>query len=222
MGKFKRVVNDSYLKNHYQKISELEDQTAGWAYHGWQHVNNVAILAEQIMEALNYPANLIEETKIAALLHDAGALRGKAGHAERGAIFAKDYLKQAEINLLNQEQLLQAIQQHSDGFTTQNDLAVILMVADKLDITKSRVAKAGYQVTGMRQLQYIQGIDVNISNQKGEIIFQCEPQIDIVELNQFYFMEKVGKSIWGLASYFDIDITVILNNQKWSLMEKLR
>ncbi len=82
---------------------------------------------------LNYNEDLIYSTKIASILHDTGALQGKDGHAFRSYEFAKKYFEDNNINLKNQEQVLEAIKIHSDGFDTDNVIALCLILADKLD-----------------------------------------------------------------------------------------
>ena len=52
----------------------------------------MAHIAEEILTKLNYPKDIIEGTKVAAILHDTGSILGKKNHAERSYMFAKDYL----------------------------------------------------------------------------------------------------------------------------------
>ena len=70
-----------YFNEIYRKIHEYEDAEGGYAYHDYNHVNNVANYCEKILKALKYDDNFIQEAKIAAILHDTGCINGKENNA---------------------------------------------------------------------------------------------------------------------------------------------
>ena len=80
MDKFNKIVNDKEIIEVYNKISEFEYLDIGWAHHNLDHVKNVAKLVESLLKKLDYSESFIEEAKIAAILHDVGALEGKNNH----------------------------------------------------------------------------------------------------------------------------------------------
>lgn len=217
MKSFEMIKSDQQLIDFYGAISEFEDLEKGWAHHNWDHVNHVAHLVEVVLKALNYEEDFIEDVKIAALLHDVGAIKGKEGHALRSYEFAKAYLEEQNINLKNRDLVLEAIKIHSDGFQSNSVMALTLILCDKLDIKHTRVAKAGYNVVGMRQLQYIKDISIAIQNQQLKINFLCDDQIDIPELEAFYFIHKVFSGIIAFSKKLDLYPKVFLNNKEWEL-----
>lgn len=83
MKLFERIHQDTEIRQIYDAIGQMEDEEAGWAYHNWLHVNNVVAMTEMILKQLAVSEEYLEAAKIAALLHDVGALQGKAGHALR-------------------------------------------------------------------------------------------------------------------------------------------
>ena len=83
LNKFEKIKNDKRIIEVYNKISEFEDLDKGWAHHNLDHVKNVAKLVESLLKKLGYDENFIEEAKIAAILHDTGAIGGKKNHAMR-------------------------------------------------------------------------------------------------------------------------------------------
>lgn len=217
MNKYELVRNDKNIIELYNKISEYEDEFKGWAHHDFNHVNNVALLTEKLLQELKYDENFIEEAKIAAILHDVGCLDGKDGHANRGYEYSKLYLKDNNINLNNEDLVLEAIKIHSDGFDTNNIIALALILSDKLDIKYTRVAKEGYCIEGMRQLQYIKDILINIEDNKLVIKFICDNNINKKELEEFYFIPKVFKSIIAFSNKMNLIPEVLFNNDKWNL-----
>ena len=62
--------------------------------------NNVKNLAEKILKVLNYEQYIIEETKIAAILHDVGAIQGKENHAYRSWEYAKNYFIKNNLTIV--------------------------------------------------------------------------------------------------------------------------
>ena len=215
MKKFEFVKNDKKIINIYNKISINENQRKGWAHHDYNHVINVATLTEKLLQDLNYDKTFIEEAKIAALLHDTGCLEGKEGHPQRSYEFAKTYIKNNNLNLNNEALVLEAIEIHSNGFETDNVIALTLILSDKLDIKHTRIAEEGYNIEGMRQLQYIKDILVNIKNDILTINFKCDNKINKNELEEFYFIPKVFKSINAFSNKMELKAQVLFNDSKW-------
>ena len=208
MKLFERIHQDTEIRQIYDAIGQMEDEEAGWAYHNWLHVTNVVAMTEMILKQLAVSEEYLEAAKIAALLHDVGALQGKAGHALRGKQFAEAYLPY-------QEEILSSIENHSNGFDSEELMTLALIISDKLDITTSRVAKAGYFVPGMRQLQFLKKIEIMLSEQEVCVSFTAEEELDLEELNAFYFMPKVFKAIAAFSEKIQRRPIVLLNNQEW-------
>ena len=143
---YDKIRNDQYIIDIYNKISVYEDENDVWAYHDLKHVLNVVSMTEKLLTDLNCDKALIEEAKIAALLHDLGCIEGKNNHAHRSYSMAKKYFEKNKINLKNENLILDAIKTHSDGFDTDNKIAVILILCDKLDIKKTRIDTTTCQV----------------------------------------------------------------------------
>lgn len=104
-----------------------------------------------------------------------------------------------------QEEILSSIENHSNGFDSEELMTLALIISDKLDITTSRVAKAGYFVPGMRQLQFLKKIEIMLSEQEVCVSFTAEEELDLEELNAFYFMPKVFKAIAAFSEKFNAD-----------------
>lgn len=215
---YKLIVNDKEIINIYNKIHYLEDNDEfGYAYHDFNHVLNVSNLVNQILGMLGYDVDFIYSARIAAILHDTGALQGKDGHALRSYEFAKEYFKKNNITIENIEQVLEAIKIHSDGFNTDNIIALALIIADKLDIKYTRVAKAGQKVIGNRQFLNILDIEITIENNIFIVNFITTPKINIDELNNYYFTKKVFKAIESFCNKVNKDYKILMNKKIWKL-----
>ncbi len=212
---FKKIRNDKEIIEIYKKIHEYEDAKGGYAYHDYNHVNNVANYCEKILKELKYDDDFICEAKVAAILHDTGCIEGKENHAYRSYEYAKKYLKEKNISLKNEGLVLDAIKNHSDGFITDNIIQLVIILADKIDIKKSRITKAGKQVEGNRQYQYINDIQFKIENNNFYINFICDEKINLEELNNYYFTKKVFNAIQSFSKKFNLSPKVSINNKTW-------
>ena len=212
---FNKIKNDKRIIEIYQKIHEYEDQENGYAYHDYNHVNNVALYCEKILKALNYADDFICEAKVAAILHDTGCTLGKDNHAHRSYEFAKKYLEENNIPLKHKKLVLDAIKNHSDGFITDNIMQLVIILADKIDIKKSRISDYGKQVEGNRQYQYIDDIQFKIENNNFYINFICDAKINLEELNNYYFTKKVFKAIQAFSDKLNLSPKVMINNKLW-------
>jgi HD superfamily phosphohydrolase YqeK len=214
---FNKIKDDPYIIDIYNKVELYEDQNGGWAHHNLEHVLNVVKMVEQILKKLNYKNDFIEEAKIAALLHDIGCIEGKEGHPYKSYLMAKEYLHDNNINLKNEALILEAIKSHSDGFDTDNIIALVLILCDKLDLKKTRVAKAGYFIEGMKEVQYINDILISIDNNLFTVKFVVDQAVNKGSLEQFYFIPKVFKSIEAFSKKMNLDYAIYFNDEIWTL-----
>ena len=212
---FNKIQNDESIIAIYRKIYEREEAEGSYAYHDYNHVNNVANYCEKILKSLKYDDDFICEAKIAAILHDTGCIEGKENHAYRSYEYAKKYLEENNIPLKNKDLILDAIKNHSDGFITDNIIQLVIILVDKIDIKKSRISKAGKQVEGNRQYQYINDIQFKITNNNFYINFICDEEISLDELNNYYFTKKVFKAIKSFSNRLNLSPKVSINNKLW-------
>src|SRR5574344_1914277 len=141
MNLFDEIYNDQEIRNRYHEVEVFEEKDGGWTYHNFYHVLNVTKNVEIILKALGYDDEFIENAKIAAIMHDTGCTLGKDNHAERSYLFAVDYFKRKNINLKYEDMVLEAIKIHSNGFDTDNEMALAIILLDKLDFKKERITK---------------------------------------------------------------------------------
>lgn len=222
MDVYDMIKNDNEIIEIYNTIYENTNTDDEWAHHDLQHVNNVTNLVESLLSQLGYDNEFISEAKIAALLHDVGALQGKKEHNIRSYNFAKDYFKRKNIKLKNEELVLEAIKIHSAGFDTDNIIALALILSDKLDIKYTRMAPGGYKVIGMRQIQYIKDVQIKLSNNNLFVNIICDENIDKEELEEYYFIIKVFKAIIAFSKKINLEPIVKFNNNDWLAFKEVK
>lgn len=213
--RFNFIKNDKRIHKLYNDIQEYEDREKGWGYHNFDHVSNVVRWVEQLLREFKYDDDFIEEAMIAGILHDTGCIEGKKDHQFRSYEFAKNYLQENNIKLKNEQMVLDAIKLHSDGFDTDNIMALVLILSDKLDIKFNRVTIEGAKVEGMRQMRFIKEAEIKIFDNTLKINYICADGIDLAELERYYFIPKVFKSIKTFGEKFNLTIELTMNNKLW-------
>lgn len=107
--------------------------------HGIGHITRVMNYVETILTGINCDEHTVELGKIAAYLHDIGAIMGKERHAERSAEYVNNYLTKLNMNEKDKELIVNAIKNHSKGLETK--IGAALTFADKIDMQKSRMMR---------------------------------------------------------------------------------
>ena len=216
MERFEYIKNDKEIIEIYEKISQKEDTEKGGAHHDIRHVLNVANLVEKLLRDLNYDDEFIEEAKIAAILHDVGCVDGKEGHPERSFNFSKEYIERKNINLKYKEDVLEAIKNHSSGFDTNNIITLTLILSDKLDVKYTRITSAGRNIVGNRQFLHIQDIKLEIKDNILKVNFITDNNLDLKELEEYYFIEKIFKAIKAFSDKMNFTPKVLLDEKRWN------
>ena len=209
---YNEILNDDYILNIYKRIEKYEEDNKASAYHGKNHAINVSTYIELILKKLGYNHELIEEAKVAGLLHDLGCCLGKENHEIRSYSMAKEYLDNRNIELNNKDMVLEAIKDHRNNFTSNNIITRSLVLSDKLDIKRDRVAPEGYKIPGMRQYQYINDIEIDVEDGTFIVNFIIDAAADLDELINFYFTKKVFDSISSFSESQGLEYCVYMNN----------
>lgn len=213
---FEKILNDEYIRGIYDGVTIYEELNDGQAHHNLIHVKNVVITVEKVLKQLGYDNEYIEEAKIAALLHDLGAVEGKKDHAHRSYNMAKKYFEDNNINLKYHDLVLEAIKNHSEGFDSENMMTLSIIFSDKIDIKYDRVTKAGNGVEGVRQLKHIKDIQVDIREKTLVVDFFTDDEVDMKELEEYYFLPKVFKAIRAFSKKINLEPSINLNNDIWN------
>ena len=214
---YEKIINDKKIIDRYENIKKFEDETGGWAYHDLNHIKRVEKIIENVLTKLEFNEEFIYKEKIACILHDTGAISGKENHAYRSYLFAKDYFNFNNIDFDDIDLILDAIKNHSDGFDTKNLYGLILIFADKLDMTKERISLSGKKVIGNKEYSHVNDIDITIENNILRINFITDGTINLKEINEYYFTKKIFKGISYFSNKLNLKYIVLMDNNKWSI-----
>ena len=210
------ISNDNIIKI-YTEIENKEIKDGGLAFHNFEHVKNVSKIAEKILTDLNFNEETIYKCKIACLLHDVGALQGKEDHALRSFEYARKLFEDKNWIFDDSESILDAIKNHSSGFETNNIIALSIILADKLDIKKTRISEVGMKIEGNRQYGHIKDIIINIQDNVLTINFITDGNMIMEEINNYYFTDKVFKAIEAFSKKLSLKYYILMDNKPWEL-----
>ena len=210
------LASNKEILDIYKQIENKKIEDGGMAFHNYEHVKNVSNIAGKILIDLKFDEDVIYKCKIACLLHDVGALQGKKGHAQRSYEYTKNLFKNNNWIFEDSESILDAIKNHSSGFDTNNIIALAIILADKLDIKKSRISEAGKRVEGNRQYQHIEDIKNDIDSNVITINFITDGKMNIKEVNNYYFTAKVFKAIEAFSKRINLEYRIIMDNEDWN------
>lgn len=165
----------------------------------------------------HYINNSYYKCKIACLLHDTGAIQRKEGHAQRSFEYAKKLFDEKIWIFDDMESVLFAIKNYSSGFETDNIIALSIILADKLDIKKSRISEEEKKSEGNRQYAHIEDISIIIKDGILTIDFITDKNIDMKEVNNYYFTYKVFKAIDAFSKKLNLKYIILMDNKIWNL-----
>ena len=214
---YELLSSNNELLNIYKDIEKRETQGGGWAFHNFEHIKNVSMVAEKILKNLNVDESTIYGCKIACMLHDVGALQGKDEHAQRSYIYAKKLFEDNNWIFEGMEDVLDAIKDHSVGFDKDNIITLSIILADKLDIKKTRISKEGLKIEGNRQYGHIEDIIIKIEDKLLTINFKTDGKINIDEVNNYYFTKKVFNAIDSFSKKLKLEYSVLIDGKTWNI-----
>ena len=214
---YNQIIKEEDILTIYQQIEDKEIRDEDWAFHNLDHVNNVTNIAEKILRDLKFGEHDIYKVKIACFLHDVGELAGKAGHAQRSYIYAQDYFKKQNWEFEGKAEVLDAIKNHSEGFDSTSIITLSVILADKLDVKKSRIPESGRKIIGNRQFAHIEDILLNIENNVLNVNFITDGDIDHKEVSDYYFTHKIFKSIQTFAEKLNLNHAIFIDYKTWTL-----
>ena len=138
---YEHLCNASDINMVLDNINEIFNKTYKnmfTACHGRYHAEFVVDTIEYTLKSLSYDSRIVELGKVAALLHDIGMITGRWEHARKSAVLSavifdgSDHLSSDEKKIL-----ISAIEDHSKGKNITNAVGAALLIADKVDWSKT-------------------------------------------------------------------------------------
>lgn len=179
--------------------------------HGMLHTLNVLKYVDMICDVVNADKKTQALCRVAALLHDSGRLQSRHEHAKYGAFYAKEYL-QGKLNAEDIETVCYAIEHHDReifDYSSTNDVAWILLMADKMDYTRDRYIPALLEEKHKEKSSYkIKSINLNKKSDT-----ECEMVFELFEDIQNFKEEFVNMQIYkDVLRHFRLNCCFVVNS----------
>lgn len=214
---YQQIKQDEAVRTYIAQ-ADIALEALGFTEHSFAHVTKVAETAGAILEGLGYPDRTVELAKIAGYLHDIGNIVNRVDHSQSGAVMAFRILDRMNFPPLEIAQIVSAIGNHDEGSGVPvNAIAAALILADKSDVRRSRVRKAGdirgdihdrvnYSVTSADLSMYPEEKQLEL---KLEVDTQCSSVMEFFEI----FMKRM-LMCQKAAGKLGLQFTLVINDQR--------
>lgn len=166
-------------------------QAMGFTEHSYRHVNLVSKIAYNILDKLGYPERECELAAIAGYLHDIGNAISRHNHGQSGAMLAYDLLTDMGMEAVEIATVVAAIGNHEEQYGhAVNPVAAALILADKLDVHRSRVRNRDVSTFDIHDR-------VNYGAEKSFLNVNADQKTITMEL-------KIDTEITTVMEYFEI------------------
>lgn len=190
MVTFEDVQNNEDVKELI-KNAQRQLNVLGYTEHSARHVSLVSERAAYILETLGYDEHRVELARIAGYMHDIGNSVNRVDHAHTGAILAYNILKDLNMDIADITEIMMAIGNHDESTgTAVSDISAALILADKSDAHRSRVAKSDRSIFDKHD-------EVNFAVTNSELTIDAEERKVVLNL-------KIDTNICPVIDYFEI------------------
>ena len=214
---FEKLIEDDKVKDCYLEIKKSKNPHAP-IKHDLSHALNVVENIESILTQLGVEKDFIDSAKISALLHDIGMTKGNKEHALNSYIWAANYFKNNNMILPYHTEVLHAIRDHTDLYNSISLMTRALILADRLDITQSRLTDTGKKVKDYEILQHILNINVRIRDDKINVDIKTDQELDLKTFENISCYKKLKEAVQGFAKHQNLEATIKLNNKELELI----
>lgn len=141
---FEQIANNEEIRT-YLRQGHAVLGAMGYTEHSLVHAGRVSYTAAHILTSLSYDARTVELARIAGYLHDIGNMAGRYEHAQTGAVFAFQLLRELGMDPAETGIIVSAIGNHDEGSgNAVNPVSAALILADKTDVRRSRVRNTDF------------------------------------------------------------------------------
>jgi metal-dependent HD superfamily phosphatase/phosphodiesterase len=180
-----------------QTYIALADQFTGelgFTEHGFRHANLVGHIAYNILSRLGYDERQAELASVAGYLHDIGNVVSRHNHPQSSALIAMPLLTEMGLPVEDVGLVVGAIGNHEEELGRPvSPVSAAVNIADKSDVHRSRVRKAGQVVMDIHDR-------VNFAVRHSFVRVDAEQRSVTLELD-------IDTNVSDILEYFEIFLT---------------
>lgn len=182
-------------------------------FHGYSHAFAVVKYARDFLSQLCATEHEKMLCEVSALIHDIALTEGKSDHAKRGCEKAKKFLERItqdykKMSKKDIELICHAIANHSNGDSITNNIDLGLFVADKMDVTRDRLAVVHNELT--RELNKVHNVSIEITKNNLTLKYQADSDFDEKAIKHW---PKMVTGPQKAADYLGLDFLFTINDE---------
>lgn len=211
---YEKFLEEEYVKTIYQSI---ENNSRIPISHGIHHIKNVINYCNVLASIFSLNENEKETLFLAALLHDVAQVFLQPNHAKNGAFIVKEMLENNESidpnyikSIVDIDRVCNIISCHGGKKKEEYEdkLAALLILADKLDLTKDRIREEYKKYNFLWFMEYVDKVDITLENNVLTITIKTNEDITFEELNKYNGVDKVPKVLELFSKRFDLNYLI--------------
>lgn len=218
MWLYERLMKEEYVVNLYEGI---ENNSRIPISHGFHHINNVLNYCKKLANIFKLSEREKEELLTSAVMHDVAQAFLQPNHAHNGAFIVKEMLENNESiapsyikSKIDIERVCNIIKNHGGKKREEYEdvLSCLLILADKLDITKDRLRPRYKEFDSLWFMENIEKIDIKLENNILKIIIITNENLSFLELNKKGGLDKLLKILDLIDERFNLRHEIVVNN----------
>ena len=217
---YEKLLKEEYVFNLYNGI---ENNKRIPISHGHLHINNVLGYCKKLADIFNLTNKEREELLTSAVMHDVAQAFLQDNHAYNGALIVKEMLEKNESidrdyikSKVDIDRVCNIIKNHSGKKKEEYEdvLSCLLILADKLDITKDRLKPRYKEFDFLWHMEDIDEVDVEFEDNILKVIICTNKQISFEHLNRYGGLNKLLLILDYFDERFNIGHEILVVNIK--------
>ena len=193
------LLEEEYVKNIY---SSIENNPRIPISHGIHHILNVVKYCKRLSEIFNLDGKEKETLLVSAVMHDVAQVFLQPNHAKNGAFIVKEMLEKNETidpeyikKCVDIDRVCKIIECHGGKKETEYEdkLSCLLILADKLDITKDRLRSEYKLYDFLWYMEKVEKVDFDLIGNTLNIKIFTNKECAFDELNDKKGLDKIIK-----------------------------
>lgn len=211
---YEKFMEEEYVKTIYQSI---ENNPRIPISHGIHHIKNVINYCKVLSSLFSLSEEEKETLFLAALLHDVAQVFLQPHHAKNGAFIAKEMLENNEAidpsyikSVIDVDRVCHIISCHGGKKREEYEdkLAALLILADKLDLTKYRIRERYKKYDFLWFMEDVDKVDLTLENNVLTIIIKTNKDVTFEELNKYKGIDKIPKVMGFFSDRFKLSYLI--------------
>lgn len=213
------LINEEYVKGIYTAI---ENNPRIPITHGISHMKSVLSYATTLATLFNVSGSDKETLCCAVVLHDIAQVFLQKDHAVNGSIMAKQMLENNESidpnfikSQIDVNRVESIIRTHGGKMASdyEDQLARILILADKLDFTKHRLRARAKEFNNFDFMNTVESINLKLEDNTLIIEILTNTDTSFDNLNHNHGLDSFMRVLKLFSEYEKVDYKIIVKHQ---------